>query len=520
MTYLEQEAKFLSWYKKIPQEIKKSVLISFLIINFAFLFHSINFMFGDHDWLFVRGATEWKEGTFEGRPFHFVLQSILFNGQILPLLNNVFSFFALSLSGIILAKYWKIPVSTINYTLFSVFIAVLPYTLVWLYYAKDALINLSLPLIAISALYISDIATKKKNMYLHIIAQILLLFSFASYMAIVNYIGICFIGSIILSYVFDDNDILSIVKQKIYSVLDIIIALIGFIIILKIFPPTSSYNTSLISLDYVMPKLRETIIAMFNQFIVPLPFMELKYKLLLLMISLIGFANLFKSRLNKAPCVIILVLLALFVSKFSFFISEQRGQVLTRMEDFAFVPRLDFYSLPYLYALFISPILFLPKSKIKKICISLLIISVFLSLVRVMYAQRVWKLGFDAEMKAHERIVSRLESMPNFDINKKYRILQIGTLSLRKNYYPKEKGEKVSLDLLETSFTPQYMSQIVYNFYYPKDIFYASSSIKDLSLQGINFIKHRAKPWPSQDSIYIDGDIIIIVLDDSIYKYR
>ena len=85
MTYLEQEAKFLSWYKKIPQEIKKYVLISFLIINFAFLFHSINFMFGDHDWLFVRGSTEWKEGTFEGRPFHFVLQSILFNGQFLPL---------------------------------------------------------------------------------------------------------------------------------------------------------------------------------------------------------------------------------------------------------------------------------------------------------------------------------------------------------------------------------------------------------------------------------------------------
>ena len=191
-----------------------------------------------------------------------------------------------------------------------------------------------------------------------------------------------------------------------------------------------------------------------------------------------------------------------------------------QMEDFAYGPRLDFSSLPYLYAFFITPILFLPKQKSKKILVSILIIITFMSIVRVMYAQKVWKFGFDAEMKAHERIVSRLEQMPEFDSNRKYRLLQIGTLSLRKNYYTKGVNEKVSLDLLETSFTPQYMSQIVYNFYYPKDIFYTSVGVKQLSPRGVEYVKYQAKPWPSQESIFIDGDIIIIVLDDSIYKYR
>ena len=162
-------------------------MLSFLIINFAFLFHSINFMFGDHDWLYVRGATFWKEGSFEGRPLHFALQGVFFNGQILPILNNILSFFALSLSGVMLARYWKIPASTLGYTLFSVFIAVLPYTLVWLYYAKDALINLCLPLIAINALVVSELATTKKKIYLHLLSQFLFVFAFSSYMAIISY---------------------------------------------------------------------------------------------------------------------------------------------------------------------------------------------------------------------------------------------------------------------------------------------------------------------------------------------
>ncbi len=521
MNYLKLEAKILDWYKKIPLGIKKSLVLSFLIINFAFLFHSINFMFGDHDWLYVRGGTFWKEGSFEGRPLHFVLQGIFFNGQILPILNNILSFFALSLSGVMLAKYWKIPVSTLNYTLFSVLIAVLPYTLVWLYYAKDALINLCLPLIAISALVISEKASTNKKIYLHILAQLLFVFAFSSYMAIISYIGICVIGKVVFTYIYEDKSFISVVKQNIYSVLDVFVAILIFVVILKIVPPTTGYNTNLISIDYVLPKLKDTLVAMFMQFVVTLPFMDIKFKILLLILSFIGFViMLHKGGYNKFLPLICLGFVILFISKFTYFISEQRGQILMQMEDFAYVPRLDFYSLPYLYAFFIAPILFLPEQKSKKILVGILIIITFMSIVRVMYAQKVWKFGFDAEMKAHERIVSRLEQIPEFDSNRKYRLLQIGTLSLRKNYYTKSINEKVSLDLLETSFTPQYMSQIVYNFYYPKDIFYTSVGVKQLSSRGLEYIKYKAKPWPSQESIFIDDDIIIIVLDDSIYKYR
>ena len=132
--------------KQMDKRYVKAFVWAFALINLAFLFHSINFMFGDHDWNYVRGATYWNEGAFEGRPLHFVLQSLFFGGQILPFLNNFLAFAAMALSGILLAKYWKLPLSVADYALFAAFPAVLPYTLVWLYYAKDTLINLSLPL--------------------------------------------------------------------------------------------------------------------------------------------------------------------------------------------------------------------------------------------------------------------------------------------------------------------------------------------------------------------------------------
>ncbi len=513
MNYLEIEKKLINWYKNIPQYMKKSFIISFILINVAFLFHTTNFMFGDHDWLYVRGQTYWKEGTFEGRPLHFVLQSILFSGQILPLLNNLFSFAFLAISSIMLAKYWKVKASTFNYTLFATFIAVIPYTLVWLYYAKDALINLSLPFIVMSALWLSKKANNQNKFIYNALSIVLLVFSFSSYVAIINMIGICVLGAMIIDYIYTKESFISIIKKNIPIAIDVIISLVIFKIIISFSSLTSSYNTKIIPLDFVATKLVETFIVMFTQFTAILPFMEYKYKMLLLVMSIIGFVTaLYKAGTKKLFLTIVLFILLLFISKFAYFIADERGEILAEMENFAFVPRLDFYGLVYVYGLFLSFILTIDNVKLKKVCTAIVIIITFMSIVRDSYALKTWKLGFDAEMKAHERIVSRLEQHKDFNINRKYKLFQVGSLSLRKNYYIKGANEQTGLDLLETSFTPQYMSRIVYNFYYPEDIFYNNAVYGELSPSSVDYLKNKAKPWPSEDSIYIDNDTVIIVL--------
>ncbi|MBR5598728.1 MAG: glucosyltransferase domain-containing protein [Alphaproteobacteria bacterium] len=515
MNYLKIEQKLIDWYKNIPDTIKKSVLYSFLLINLAFLFHTINFMFGDHDWNYVKQATSWKEGAFEGRPLHFVLQRVFFGGQVLPILNNVFSFFALSLSSVMLAKYWKIPASTLNYTLFATFIAVMPYTLVWLFYAKDALINLCIPLIIMSSLFLakSKKTSKTELIFINLLSIFLMFFALSSYVASINMVGVCVIGAILRDYLKEDKKLVSIIKEYISTAINTILSLALFKLYLMVFPTDASYNTKIIPLDFVIDKFFITIEAMFGQFTVILPFMDYKYKIILLaMVCFSLVVLLTKAPIKKYVSILGLLFLVVFSSKFAYFISDARGEILAEMEELAYVPRLDFYGIVYVYALSLSFILTLKSGIFRKTGIILAAIITFMSIVRDAYALKTWKLGFDAEMKIHERVVSRLEEHPQFILGRNYRVFQIGSISLRKNFYKKQYGEKIGLDTLETSFTPNYMSFLVYNFYYPQNLFHHNVQEYALSPRGRDFILHQAKPWPSEDSIYIDGDIVIIVL--------
>ena len=512
MKYQEIENNVKTWFKNINPVYTKAFLFAFILVNIAFLFHTVNFMFGDHDWLYVRSPNYWSEGAFEGRPLHFVLQSIFFDGHVLPILNNIFAFAALTLSGLLLARYWQLPATILNYTLFAGYVAVLPYTMVWLFYAKDLLINLSLPLIAISGLVLADREYTKKRWY-HLLAIALFYFAFASYVAIVNLLAVCLIGKIFVEYI-AKKSFIKVVRAKIPAMMDMVIALVLFKCTLAFLSLSSDYNTKMVSLDYLPEKLIETLTVMFTQFVVPTPFMEPKYKYLLLAVCIAGVGcALKKGGIKKLFLGIIFVLGMLFASKLAFFIADERGQVLAEMENFAFVPRLDFYGLAYVYAFGLVLLLSYYPKKWKKATLGLVMVIIFMSMVRDVYAQKVWKLGFDAEMKAHERIVGRLEQMPDFRAGRKYRLLQIGSLSLRKNYYREVTGEATSLDMLSTSFTPQYMSRIVYNFYYPEDIFYDNATVSDLSEKGREFLKN-AKVYPSLGSIFIDGDIVIMVLTE------
>lgn len=90
MRYLEIEAKIAGMAKNLDRRYIRAFWIAFALVNLAFLFYTVNFMFGDHDWNYVRGASAWNEGAFEGRPLHFVLQAVLFDGQVLPFFKQPF----------------------------------------------------------------------------------------------------------------------------------------------------------------------------------------------------------------------------------------------------------------------------------------------------------------------------------------------------------------------------------------------------------------------------------------------
>jgi hypothetical protein len=138
-----------------------------------------------------------------------------------------------------------------------------------------------------------------------------------------------------------------------------------------------------------------------------------------------------------------------------------------------------------------------------------------MSFVRVSYAQKVWKFGWDAETKLAERIITRLEKLPEFDINKKYKLIQIGEQSLRKNYYIKRNNEYQSNELLNSAYYKEGKGKEAYNFYYQTDFIEEDASETALNEPKIKeYLLQNARPWPAKESLAIINDYIIIIVNE------
>ena len=139
-----------------------------------------------------------------------------------------------------------------------------------------------------------------------------------------------------------------------------------------------------------------------------------------------------------------------------------------------------------------------------------------MSFVRISYGLKVWKFGFDAETKLAERIITRMEKMDNFIIDKKYKLLQIGSQSLRHKYYIKKDGEQKSPELLDLSYYEEKISSDAYNFFYQTDFLSENVDLQTASQnqEVKDFILKQARPWPDKNSIFINKEYIVFILDE------
>ena len=134
---LDWEAELKSWWQNISPVSKKAFLITFLMICFIFTWHTITFIPDNHSLSLLKKGIHlnFQYNDPNGRFAGGVLQQLT-GGHIFPIFNDVvcFAFFALSL--IYLANYWHIPKTVFIYTVFSLFIALMPYTLPWVYFTR------------------------------------------------------------------------------------------------------------------------------------------------------------------------------------------------------------------------------------------------------------------------------------------------------------------------------------------------------------------------------------------------
>lgn len=506
-------------YNSIPSLYRKSFWQLFLFLNLAFLFHTIHFMWGNKDWAAIRYAVDTEEALQEGRFTAFWLQELLFDGKILPVINNLWTFAGLSLAGVLLGAYWKLPQKTGAYVVTGLFILITPYTMSWLYFAQNMLGNLWLPAIVISALLLSEIRNKDINTtYIcNLISVLLFVIALGTYFPVINFIGVAILGKVFLQTVFSDITLKCAFKRVLQSITNFTSGLMIYIFIIVILKDNDimqeSYKTVLAPIWSYPSRLPEFLISLFTQFSVTMPFMDIIYKGGYIIMVLIGLFSVILLSPNaqaslRGLCLIPLILL---FSKLSFLLC------MPNPEDLPHIARIDFYGLPLIYGLALTIILKLGGEYLKRIGYGLAILIIFMGFVRVSYAQKVWKFGWEAETKLAERIITRLEKMEDFNINRTYQIIQIGEKSLRKKYYLQKATESNSNELLDWAYYASGNSKDAYNFYYQTDFLYQEGNLEQAikSRPEIkDYLLNQARAWPAQESILIIGDYIILILDE------
>ena len=95
----------------------KNWLNLFLLTIFCYSHFIFYFLWGNHDWEWVKSGTPLLSGVFEGRFSQFILQTIISNGNILPIIT-IFTAIAFFTGAIILLlNIFKLPHKKLYYIL-------------------------------------------------------------------------------------------------------------------------------------------------------------------------------------------------------------------------------------------------------------------------------------------------------------------------------------------------------------------------------------------------------------------
>ena len=523
----------------------------FLALNLIFLFHGAHFMFGDHDWKYLKHGISLGAGLFEGRFSQFVPVTLLSRGEILPVINNALGFAGFALGVAMLARYWRLPHTKTACVLFALFAALTPYVLSFMYFAF-----LVIPVLGWNMFEIPSPAAATPGTPLPL-----------SLPAVLK----------------------TLCRRFRWTAFNLVLGAACYKLCLWALTLTGAVNASYYNLQTTplaewgakfLLVSRDALL----QFSATLPFIPAAYKAAAGIVVLAGIAaallRIFAPFRTNAPAAlsaasgatvsasvadtaaansdapdmpysfsagakifVIMLLAAVFYAPLvTLFIS-------TSLAETEFSPRIDFFGLMYLYAAMFALTLKnaasaapvapaaapcaitrpVPYAITRPIpcaavfCKNLAVLgaaaAAAIAVNCLFEAQKVWKLGFDAEMKLYRRAAARFMSSPDFSPGHRYIMVQGGSPAFRTRFYhtPYYYG---SDDLLGISYVPGMNPSVMWNYYgvaeYADPSAYVYTFRPDAAAAAAI---GNARPWPAPQSTLVQPaaspagqNIILLIL--------
>ena len=392
------------------------------------------------------------------------------------------------------------------------------------------MIHFSLPAIALGgilfALKAGEEKQKRKNTF-NALSVFLILYAFFAYPPVLSTIAVVFCGMCFIECFFEERNLMEISHKFRFIVADILVSGIIFKISLKILPYLSgnvdpnAYMTQNAGISAFFKGIIPTLQSVFLQFAVTQPFLDFNYKMLWAALMIVSAAaaifSAFRRKMNKRALFyfVIIFLLAMCASQTSVFISlDKRIMFSTRIAMFGL---LFFYV--FVYAMLIKQ-----KGNIfRNIAFVFFILLSLGGISRNANAQKIWKLGFDAEKANIMQIAHAIESHPAFDPGKKYIYVAFGKQHpFREDYYF-EHYDLPDERMLNYPFTPDWVPHVPLLFFARNNYIENGYSVFNGCLTPKNMqeaineelsdFKANAKPWPMPGSVLVNDKYIAVMFD-------
>ena len=321
--------------------------IATLLVFLPFLF---NFLWGNHDWEWIRKGTPLFSGVFEGRFSQFILQNFLFEGRILPVFSIAAAFAFYSGAAVLLFRLWNLPPQKCIYLLPGLCLASSPYAISWLYFAFITLSSLSWVLVIAAAFYNLENLPRTHHPKLSFLAAVLLFaLALGGYPPIINLMGVVFFSLILQSLCLQRLSVPTLFRHFIPHCIALFFGIAIFLfaqyLLKKYHLQHDTYNTAGIGFAELPDKLLLCLQAAVGQFFKSGGFITASYKYIGLCLFLLAIFRLWH-QLPKRPANIALFFLSvagmLFATVATLLVARDINQLL-------YTPRIDFFGLPFIY---------------------------------------------------------------------------------------------------------------------------------------------------------------------------
>jgi hypothetical protein len=524
------------WFN-IPLVYKKSFCVVFLGLNIVFMLHTANFMFGNHEWPYLLGKVQIFSVTYLGRYFGYAFPTVFFGGHYLPVLENLLAFAFFSVSAVMLCFYWRLPKSTLVYSVTGLLFVLQPYTISWMYYASSTLALLQYGFFILAGFILSNKAfesnSKRKRFFFILFSSLCFWYVMGMYMVVVSTIAVIFIGKLIVEFTsqeYQNKSIIQIMMGHIWTIVSIVIAVclhfISIIYLKKvgIFQNVSYMNATLALRDIPnrilqVAKTAFSYLVDYKVAFFPKSFTVL-FTILLIISVFVSSIDIFRPKISlKARFINVLLLFCLFYAALVFSFTSN----FISASNLLFSPRIDFLGIAYFHILIVVILFRQNVNFVKNISLFICIVLIHICAVQDFYAMKVWKLSFDAEKMEYNRIIARIETTPDYQDDKDYQVIILGaTRAYYSNFYD---GEYDRHEDLLRGFMPNWSQMptfYVYTSHSRNGVWRQISDWQPFSAEFIEIITampdevENAEAWPSLKSIFIKDDIMFIALDQGV----